>query len=228
MEVSTTMPLTSHSSLRDHMDENLSVSINQNQTTSPLHPSSPPTYTSPLQPSSPPTYPCSEKCIKCHQPTVNTEQVENNESEQTQQCECECHKQDPELQQSQIQFPKDNEEEPLNLSQTQNPLQMTNNHIPPAGPNCLPGCGYSGLPCYNCTMGQTQTLESTQGSSATQGYFGNAQSANVSPGYPVQPNVQGYPQIYTVDLMNNSHMNQDRLSQTQILLPEEQGRRSRK
>lgn len=24
-------------------------------------------------------------------------------------------------------------------------------HFPPTGPDCLPGCGYSGLPCYVCS-----------------------------------------------------------------------------
>lgn len=217
MEDSITTPLANQSMLRDNIGE--SILFNQIQTTSPL------------QPANPPTYPCSERCIKCNQspinqPTVNGHQVENSESEQTQTCECECHKQDHETQQLQTQIPKDNVEDIQNPVQVQDPLQMTANHIPPGGPNCLPGCGYSGLPCYNCSMGPAQPPGTTQTSSATQGYFGATQSPNQNPGYPVQP--QGYPQIYTVDLMNNSRMNQDGLSQTQVLIAEEQGRRSRK
>ncbi|XP_047735606.1 uncharacterized protein LOC125177610 [Hyalella azteca] len=29
-------------------------------------------------------------------------------------------------------------------------------HLPPAGPDCLPGCGYSGLPCYVCSSKRYQ------------------------------------------------------------------------
>ena len=34
-------------------------------------------------------------------------------------------------------------------SKWSSPLEVI--HLPPGGPDCLPGCGYSGLPCYACS-----------------------------------------------------------------------------
>ena len=46
-------------------------------------------------------------------------------------------------------------------------------HLPPTGPDCLPGCGYSGLPCYACSskgyIDPDKRNEQTQ-----HGFFGGA------------------------------------------------------
>ena len=54
-------------------------------------------------------------------------------------------------------------------------------HLPPAGPDCVPGCGYSGLPCYVCSSKDQSnndkllesTVDSTNNRSSIWTIFGN-------------------------------------------------------
>lgn len=111
----------------------------------------------------PPSYPCSEVCAHCGKKVTDTlsDDVQQEPTEILVDCPCECHKQ------FQVQ-----------------PLKPTTQqaHIPPGGPNCLPGCGYSGLPCYNCTSLQNHLQPQEQ----TSQQYGEL--------FPTQ--------IYTVELMN--------------------------
>ncbi|XP_064103640.1 uncharacterized protein LOC135213575 [Macrobrachium nipponense] len=81
----------------------------------------------------PPLYPCIEVCAHCGK-KVTDRNVVNEETQDAidanTDCSCECHRQA--------------------CSRSEKSLTRQE-HIPPGGPNCLPGCGYSGLPCYYCS-----------------------------------------------------------------------------
>ncbi|XP_042223715.1 uncharacterized protein LOC121867728 [Homarus americanus] len=116
----------------------------------------------------PPAYPCQEVCIQCGKKVTEADNdadvtITQRGPESGPGCPCECHKQ---LQSDKLTEAVD---------------QVSQGHIPPAGPRCLPGCGYSGLPCYNCSLLQ-EHLE-------PEGTTTSSQSQTFSP------------QIYTIELM---------------------------
>ncbi|KAK8723901.1 hypothetical protein OTU49_011592 [Cherax quadricarinatus] len=122
----------------------------------------------------PPAYPCQEECIQCGKkvPDTTVSHVTTNQQviESDSYCICECHKQ--------------------TLHKTESSGQISQGHIPPAGPHCLSGCGYSGLPCYNCSLLQEHLQP--QGLRTT---------GNEGPSNPAQT---FSPQIFTIELMEHS------------------------
>ncbi|XP_066956448.1 uncharacterized protein [Macrobrachium rosenbergii] len=114
----------------------------------------------------PPLYPCIEVCAHCGKKVtdrnVNEEPQESTDA--STDCSCECHRHA--------------------CSRSEKSLTRQE-HIPPGGPNCLPGCGYSGLPCYYCS-----SFPSYRGPSEPM-----AQQMNQA----FQPT-----QIYTVELLSPS------------------------
>ncbi|XP_068214731.1 uncharacterized protein [Palaemon carinicauda] len=114
----------------------------------------------------PPLYPCNEVCAHCGKKVdVNLNDEQRDTTDGNTGCSCECHRQ---------------------ASAQSEKASTIQEHIPPRGPNCLPGCGYSGLPCYNCSF-QTYLQQPPESLS--------------------QQNNQGFPtQIYTVELVSPSSL----------------------
>ncbi|KAK7074983.1 hypothetical protein SK128_016768 [Halocaridina rubra] len=131
-----------------------------------------------------PPYPCEEVCSYCGKKVSDTVINDSDQQEPLEHagdCPCECHLQ------TQAQSGK---------------LMTLPAHIPPGGPNCLPGCGYFGLPCYNCSSMQNNAQPQEQ-TSPTSGER-----------FPTH--------IYTVELVNpdslNGRQSQDDLCQRQQII----------
>ncbi|XP_042876636.1 uncharacterized protein LOC122256200 [Penaeus japonicus] len=170
----------------------------------------------------PPEYPCSDVCVHCGKKVteLGVSSVENQSTEEVNDCSCECHKQ--------LNHPL---AEPFIATQglQQNPpvqssvgvgasVQGLPPHIPPGGPDCLPGCGYSGLPCYNCSL---RPVPSQRPNNLT----------NVAPAVPQNAIPSTFiPHVFTVELQDdmtgsNVHGNAD---QEHVILQNEEDPRNKK
>lgn len=121
----------------------------------------------------PPAYPCREECTRCGQDTTHdTPDTMKGGGGQKLGCSCECHHnwQPPEC---------------------GGPLPPAG-HTPPTGADCLPGCGYSGLPCFNCST----TLHPHPHKSPTP----EEEDSHT-------PHPTFSPQIYTIELMERPTTN---------------------
>ncbi|XP_045618388.1 uncharacterized protein [Procambarus clarkii] len=124
----------------------------------------------------PPAYPCKDVCVQCgmisdvtdDDTVTNCQQGPNSVSG----CQCECHKQ-------------------TRCEKRLDSDHVSHIHIPPAGPHCQPGCGYSGLPCYNCSLLQNHLQP-------------QAAIAEPLPSPPQSGAHTFSPQIYTIELLENS------------------------
>lgn len=149
----------------------------------------------------PPAYPCREECIRCGKKieVLNTDVINGQVMISLPGCSCECH------------------ENMQNQQPPESTVQMPTRNVPPTGANCLPGCGYSGLPCYNCSLLQAHL---------------QPQNPNIgSPSIPSNQVPTFSPQIYTIELMEQptvSREDPDQIPRHQQIIVENDDERNGK
>ncbi|XP_037798299.1 uncharacterized protein LOC119593442 [Penaeus monodon] len=175
----------------------------------------------------PPEYPCSDVCVRCGKKVTElvVGNVENQSTDTVNECPCECHKQLYHPLAEPLIATQDSQQSPpvqssVGVGPSQPGVQGLPPHVPPGGPDCLPGCGYSGLPCYNCSLQPVQPQREN-----------NAPLTNVMPAVPQNAIPSTFiPHVFTVELQDdmvgsNVHGNAE---QEHVILHNEEDPRAKK